>query len=114
MHEHALVVVDRSGTIQLWSAGAERLFGWSRMEAVGQTLDLIVPEDYREQHWAGFRRAMTAGSAKTESQSFDLPINCRIGAAVAPATFTLVRDGKKDVIGAMAILNVAQTKPAAA
>jgi PAS domain S-box-containing protein len=108
MDEHALVVVDRSGTIQLWSAGAERLFGWSRMEAVGQTLDLIVPKDYREQHWAGFRQAMMAGSAKMESQSFDLPINCRAGATVAPATFTLVRDGKKDVIGAMAVLDLAE------
>jgi PAS domain S-box-containing protein len=108
MKNRAIVVADTSGKIQLWSEGAERLFGHSSREAVGQSLDLIVPDEYRGPHWEGFRRAMSSGAAKMEAQPFDLPIACRQGAAVAHGTFVLLRDAHKAVIGAMAIFDVAE------
>ena len=54
-------MADRSGTICVWSAGAERLFGYDAETAIGERLDMIVPQEYRERHWAGFNAAMSAG-----------------------------------------------------
>jgi PAS domain S-box-containing protein len=57
----AIVFADSSGVIRLWNHGAETLFGYSAREAVGNTLDLIVPEPYRTAHWAGFSGAVQRG-----------------------------------------------------
>lgn len=105
MDGYAVVIADRTGTIQFWSRGAETMLGHAAADMVGRKLDAMVPEPYREQHWAGFYRAMEAGSAAMEGQSFDLPAQHRGGEViVCPATFVLVRDGGKQTIGAMAIL----------
>jgi PAS domain S-box-containing protein len=105
MDERAVIIADCAGNIQFWSRGAESLLGYSAEEAAGRKLDLMVPEAYREQHWTGFQRAMEAGAAAMEGQSFDLPVRRRDGEILAyPATFVLVRDGEKKTIGAMAIL----------
>jgi len=106
MDDHALIAADRTGKIQLWSAGAERLFGYSREEAVGQMLDLIVPAEYREMHWKGFHQAMNAGTAKAEGQPFELPVSRRDRVETVPGQFVLLRDGYRNVIGAMAIFNL--------
>lgn len=57
----AVIVCDRDGTIVYWNAAAERVFGWDAAHAVGQTLDLIIPEKQRAAHWAGFVRVMETG-----------------------------------------------------
>ena len=57
----AIIFSDCAGVIRLWNHGAETLFGHSAGEAIGQTLDLIVPEPYRAAHWAGFFRAVEQG-----------------------------------------------------
>jgi PAS domain S-box-containing protein len=57
----AIIFADCAGVIRLWNQGAETLFGHSAAEAVGHTLDLIVPEPYRPAHWAGFARAVQQG-----------------------------------------------------
>jgi PAS domain S-box-containing protein len=103
MDDYAVVVADRAGVIQLWSRGAERLFGHPAHEAVGQTLDFIVPEAYREAHWNGFHRAMETGVAGAEGQPTELPVNCRGGIATLPGTFRRLRDASQSVIGAMLI-----------
>lgn len=54
----AVVASDARGVIVCWNPAAERLFGFTADEAIGQTLDLITPEAYRERHWEGYRRAM--------------------------------------------------------
>jgi PAS domain S-box-containing protein len=114
MDSHAIVIADRSGTIRLWSGGAEKLFGYAASEAVGQTLDLIVPEEFRDQHWNGFRRAMASGRAQYEGQPSDLPVKCRNGQTTFPGLFVLLRDARKNVIGAMAIFMAADAGAAAA
>ena len=58
----ALIYADREGVIRAWNAGAAALFGFSAAEALGQSLDLIIPERLRPAHWLGFRRAMARGS----------------------------------------------------
>ena len=98
MDGYAIVIADRAGNIQFWSRGAESMLGHAAQDVVG-----------RKQHWAGFNRAMEAGTAAMEGQSFDLPAQHRDGAViVCPATFVLVRDGAKNTVGAMAILAAPQ------
>jgi PAS domain S-box-containing protein len=57
----AIIYANADGGIGFWNAGAEVLFGHSAGEASGRRVDLIVPEEHRTMHWAGFRRAI--GSA---------------------------------------------------
>jgi PAS domain S-box-containing protein len=60
----AVIFADRDGTIRLWNAAAEALFGFPRAAAIGQNLDLIVPERLRAAHWAGFHRAVASGRTR--------------------------------------------------
>lgn len=60
----ALVFADRSGTIRRWNRAAAALFGFSAEEALGQSLDLIIPERLRAAHWRGFDAAMASGELK--------------------------------------------------
>ena len=60
---YAVVMADSTGVIRIFSPGAQALFGHDAGTAVGQTLDLLVPERYRDQHWAGFARGGRARGA---------------------------------------------------
>lgn len=60
----AIVFADADGLIQVWNAGATRLFGFSAAEAQGQSLDLIIPPGLRERHWHGFRETMRTGNTR--------------------------------------------------
>jgi PAS domain S-box-containing protein len=64
----AIVFADRSGTIRRWNRAAAALFGFSAQEALGQNLDLIVPERLRAAHWRGFDAAMTHGALKLQGR----------------------------------------------
>jgi PAS domain S-box-containing protein len=60
----AIVASDSEGRITFWNPGAERIFGFSRSEAIGQSLDLIIPERLRARHWAGYTQAMRTGESR--------------------------------------------------
>lgn len=60
----AIVATDAKGTITFWNRGAERIFGFTQAEAVGQSLDMIIPERLRARHWAGFYRTMRTGESR--------------------------------------------------
>ena len=60
----AVVAADRSGIIRVWNPGAERIFGHRAGEAVGQSLDLIIPERLRTAHWDGWRRVVETGRSR--------------------------------------------------
>lgn len=60
----ALVVSDASGIIQVWNAAAERIFGFTEEEALGQSLDIIVPERLRGRHWHGYNDTMQTGKTR--------------------------------------------------
>ena len=60
----AVVYADREGVIRYWNPGAERLFGFAAAEAIGQSVDLIIPEPQRARHWAGFRKVMDSGESR--------------------------------------------------
>ena len=60
----AIVASDRDGIIQFWNPGAERIFGHRTAEALGQSLDLIIPERLRDRHWEGYHRVMAGGQSR--------------------------------------------------
>jgi PAS domain S-box-containing protein len=60
----AIVYADDAGVIRFWNSGAERIFGYAASEAVGQSLDIIIPERLRARHWEGFRRVMKTGQSR--------------------------------------------------
>ncbi len=60
----AVVASDRAGLITLWNPGAERIFGFSAAEAVGQSLDIIVPAPFRARHWEGYHHTVATGVSR--------------------------------------------------
>ena len=101
---HAIVLVDSNGIIRFFSPGAERLLGHHAKAAIGQTLDLIVPPDYRERHWRGFRAAIANGAPQYEDAAANIPILCRDGTVVRFAgRLIFLRNGYGQAIGAMGI-----------
>ena len=104
MNAEAMVLVDLNGVIRLWSDGAEGMFGYAAAEAVGQTLDLIVPPEYREAHWNGFRRAIAAGYASVEGQAVPFPARHSTGDVIERhGRLTLIRRPKGEVVAAVAV-----------
>jgi len=60
----AIVYSGKDGRIGFWNAGAERVFGFTAAEAVGQSLDLIIPERQRPRHWEGYDAVMATGESR--------------------------------------------------
>jgi PAS domain S-box-containing protein len=106
MDHNAIVMADPSSVIRFWSVGAEKVFGYSAAQAVGQKLDLVIPEEYREAHWIGFRRAVESGAAAMEGQVIPFAVRqAGGGIAAAPGTLTLVRQSQGKVIAVMVVFD---------
>lgn len=60
----AVVYADAEGVIRFWNAGAERIFGFAEAEALGKSLDLIIPESLRQRHWQGYAATMQTGKTR--------------------------------------------------
>jgi PAS domain S-box-containing protein len=60
----AVIFADVEGLIRVWNAAAARIFGFAAEEAIGRSLDLIIPERLRQAHWSGFHRAMQSGATR--------------------------------------------------
>lgn len=90
----AVVVADPEGRIAFWNDAATHLFGWSAEEALGQTLDLIIPEKQRRAHWDGYARVMASGETRYGDQLLRVPSLHADGQRRSIAfTVTLLRDG---------------------
>ena len=100
----AVIAVDRDGVIRLWNRGAEALFGYTAAEALGQGLDLIVPERFRAAHWSGFRRALESGRTSGGDRVRTTRSLHRDGRRLyVELSFGLLRDPSGAVAGAFAI-----------
>ena len=60
----AIIYADAQGTITFWNRAAERIFGFSESEAVGKSLDIIIPENLRKRHWDGFAETIETGKTR--------------------------------------------------
>lgn len=57
----AMIFADTEGTIRVWNVAAERVFGFTKEDAIGSNLDIIVPQNLRKAHWRGYEQAMQRG-----------------------------------------------------
>jgi PAS domain S-box-containing protein len=62
----AIIYADAGGTVRYWNHGAARVFGFTADEALGQSLDIIIPQGLRERHWRGYHATMRTGQSKYE------------------------------------------------
>lgn len=100
----AVVLADPAGAITLWNPGAEQLFGYAATEAVGQTLDLIIPEKQRARHWAGYRQVMASGTTRYGSDVLAVPAVHKDGSRRSiEFTVALIRDDD-GIIGIVAVM----------
>ncbi|MGV7212654.1 PAS domain S-box protein [Bradyrhizobium sp. UFLA05-112] len=100
----ALIYSDRSGTIVRWNRASSALFGFSAQEALGQNLDLIVPEHLRAAHWKGFETATSSGMMKLAGRPTLTRALHKSGRKLyIEMTFALVRDAGGAVHGAVAM-----------
>ncbi len=81
----ALVVSDIEGKVIVWNGGAERLFGWSAQEALGQRMDMIVPQRLRQRHWEGYDQSMQTGQTKYAHDMLRVPAVDKAGRAMSIA-----------------------------
>ena len=102
----AVVATDRDGVIRHWNPGAERVFGHSAAEAVGQSLDLIIPENLRARHWEGYHHAMRTGQSRYgEGELLAVPGLRKDGSRVSlEFTVAMIRNEAGEMVGIAAIL----------
>jgi PAS domain S-box-containing protein len=60
----AIIAADSNGIICFWNPGAERIFGHAAADAIGHSLDIIIPERLRERHWRGYRGTIATGNSR--------------------------------------------------
>ena len=101
----AIVFADREGIIRLWNDGAEAMFGHRREEALGQPLDIIIPERLRERHWEGYRRAIIAGTTRYRDELLKVPAVRKDGTRIS-LEFTIlpIQQASGKMLGFAAIL----------
>lgn len=80
-----VVVADAGGNIIFWNAAAERIFGFSEAEAIGKSLDLIIPERQRQRHWDGYHRTMDTGQTRYGHDLLRVPALHKEGRALSIA-----------------------------
>jgi PAS domain S-box-containing protein len=81
----AVIASDASGAIVLWNPGAQRMFGYTEAEALGQSLDLITPERLRNRHWEGYHKSMATGTTKYGNDLLRVPATHKDGRAMSIA-----------------------------
>ena len=99
----AIIFAGRDGVIREWNPAAETLFGHSREEAVGQSLDLIIPEEFRNAHWTAFDRALADGATKYKGRALPTRSVRKDGSTFyVELSFAIVLDEAGTVLGALA------------
>ena len=103
--DHAVVVADADGAIRFWNPGAEAMFGHTSAQALGQSLDLIIPANLRERHWDGYRRVMATGETEYAGRTLAVPAVRADGTRISVEfTVTLLTGADGAVVGIAAIL----------
>jgi len=101
----AILFADRDGKIRFWNAGAEAMFGYTPEEALGQSLDLIVPERQRARHWEGWERVMATGVTKYGREALAVPSTRKDGSRISiEFNIILLRAPTGELLGAAAMV----------
>jgi PAS domain S-box-containing protein len=101
----AIIATDGEGIIRSWNPGAERMFGYSSSDALGQSLDIIIPERLRERDWHGYRQVMSGGASRYQGDILAVPGVRKDGARIS-LEFTIVplHDDDGRIVGLAAIM----------
>jgi PAS domain S-box-containing protein len=104
-----LIFADRDGVIRIWNARAEALFGYPASEAVGKSLDLIIPEHLRAAHWHGYRQAIAAGRTRSDGKPMLTRATHKHGGKLyVELAFGIVSTPERQVLGALATVRPAK------
>ena len=100
----AIIYSNRQGMIERWNAAATTMFGYAAAEAIGQSLDLIIPEHLRAAHWRGFDAAMASGTTRLHGRPTLTRAQHKSGSKLyVEMSFALVVDAADRVLGSVAI-----------
>ena len=102
----AIIAADSNGIIRFWNPGAERIFGHAAADAIGHSLDIIIPERLRERHWRGYRGTIATGNSRYgEGDVLAVPALHKNGATIS-IEFTILplRDSSGIIVSIVAII----------
>jgi len=100
-----VIAADARGKIVLWNPAAQRIFGFKEEEAIGQSLNLIVPERFRERHWTGYRQVMQTGRTRYGTEVLRVPAVHKDGHPLSIAfTIALLHSQEGGIESAAAII----------
>jgi PAS domain S-box-containing protein len=100
-----VIAANADGEIILWNPAAERIFGYTGSEALGKSLDLIIPERLRERHWAGYRQVMRTGETRYGTEVLRVPAAHKDGRTLSIAfTVALLSDSQRQIEAIVAII----------
>jgi len=100
-----IIFADEGGIIRLWNAGAEAMFGYTAAEAIGHSMEMIIPEKHRARHDEGYARVMKTGITKYGRDALAVPALRKDGSRISiEFTIVLVRSAQGDMMGAAAIV----------
>jgi PAS domain S-box-containing protein len=101
----AVIISDADGNITLWNPAAERMFGFTQSEALGQSLDLIIPERLRGRHWEGYQKSMATGQTRYDNDVLRVPAVDKAGRSLSIAfTVALLYSPERDLTGIVAVI----------
>ena len=107
----AIMVCDAKGAITLWNQAAERIFGFTEAEALGQSLDLIIPQRQRQRHWDGYHKTMETAVTKYGADVLRVPALHKDGHTLSIAfTVSMIFSADKKVSGIVAIVRDETTR----
>ena len=101
----AVVVCDAAGAIIVWNDAAVRMFGFTREDALGKSLDLIIPERQRQRHWDGYNKSMATGETRYGSDVLRVPALHKEGRTLSIAfTVAMLYDADGKVTAIVAVV----------
>jgi PAS domain S-box-containing protein len=101
----AVVASDASGAITLWNPAAQRMFGFTETEALGQSLDIIIPQRQQQRHWDGYQKTMATGQTKYGNDVLRVPAMHKDGHGLSIAfTVALLHTLDKKVAAIVAVI----------
>jgi len=107
----AVIASDADGVITLWNPAASRIFGFTEVEALGQSLDLIIPEPQRKRHWDGYHKTMQTGQTRYATDVLRVPAIHKQGHRLSIAfTVALLYSVEKTVTGIVAVVRDETTR----
>ena len=102
----AILICDHAGAVRYWNAAAERVFGFRITEALGASLNLIIPERFRARHWSNWETTMRTGVTRYgEGQLLAVPALHKDGRQVSiEFSIQLIREGEGQIAWVVAII----------